>query len=87
MFKYFEAQKERFMLIRQAHLEYIYLDYLNKMFVEKFIVDYDDLDGKLLPYIYAGMLFNVSMKWLDDGCKRPIGELADMIVDAVYFEK
>ena len=85
--KYFEAQKERFMLIRQAHLEYIYLDYLNKMFVEKFIVDHDDLDGKLLPYIYAGMLFNVSMKWLDDGCKRPIGELADMIVDAVYFEK
>lgn len=57
------------------------------MFVEKFIVDHDDLDGELLPYIYAGMLFNVSMKWLDDGCKRPIGELADMIVDAVYFEK
>lgn len=35
----------------------------------------------------VGRLFNVSMKWLDDGCKRPIGELADMIVDAVYFEK
>lgn len=43
--------------------------------------------GKFLViYLYAGMLFNVSMAWLDDDCKEEIDLLAETIVNAIYFE-
>lgn len=38
------------------------------------------------PYLYAGMIFNVSMAWLDNDCKEPAEALANLIVDAIYFK-
>lgn len=78
-------QKEPFKLIRKARLEYIYLDYLNRCFTEKFERDVSGL-GKYAPYLYAGMLFNVSMAWLDEDCKGSAQALAETIVNAIYFE-
>jgi len=34
--------------------------------------------------LYSGMLFNVSMKWLDEDCKEDRNKLAELIVDAIY---
>ncbi len=82
----FEKNKEPFKLLRKARLEYIYLDYLNRNFIKTFECDYPD-KNKYLPYLYAGMLFNVSMHWLDNDCKEPKNELADMIVASVYSYK
>ncbi len=72
-------------LIRKARLEYIYLDYLNKNFKEMFSEEHSD-KSSYTPYLYSGMLFNVSMEWLDNDCAESIDSLAQDIVDAIYFE-
>lgn len=80
----FRNNKEPFRLIRQAHLEYLYLDYLNNNFAELFEKEYPG-QSRYLPYLYAGMLFNFSMAWLDDGCPGNISEMAELCVKAIYF--
>lgn len=79
----FKENKEVFKLIKKARLEYIYLDYLNVNFVKTFENDYPD-SGIYSPYIYAGMLFNVSMAWLENDCKDNVENLSRIIVDAIY---
>ncbi len=84
-FTVFKENKEHFKLIRKARLEYIYLDYLNKNLVKTFENDYPQKDS-YTPYLYAGMIFNVSMAWLDNDCKEPIEKLAQTVVNAIYPE-
>lgn len=72
-------------LIRRARLEYIYLDYLNKNYINKFSEEYPE-KATYTPYLYAGMLFNISMAWLDDDCKEPVDKLSQTIVNAIYFD-
>lgn len=79
----FKRNVEPFRLIRKAHLEYIYLDYLNKTMVNNFEENYPQ-HSRYLPYLYAGMLFNVSMAWLDNDCKDSVEDMAQMIVNAIY---
>ncbi|MDE6356915.1 MAG: TetR/AcrR family transcriptional regulator [Clostridia bacterium] len=81
----FKDHMQPFKLIRKARLEYIYLDYLNKRFSETFKKDYPE-KSKYLPFLYAGMLFNVSISWLDNDCDAPVSELAETIVNSIYFE-
>ena len=82
----FKENKEQFSLIRKARLEYIDLDYLNINFIKTFESEYSD-ELSYAPYLYAGMLFNVSMAWLDNDCREDIDTLSEMIVSAFYFEK
>ena len=84
-FAMFKENKEHFKLIRKAHLEYLYLDYLNKKFVTSFENDHSNTNV-FAPYLYSGMLFNVSMAWLDNDCKETADELAQIFVNAIYFE-
>lgn len=84
VFTLFKQNKEPLKLIRKAHLEYIYLDYLNKNFSTLFQNEYPD-KHLYNTYIYAGMLFNVSMAWLDNDCAEDVKKLADMVIDAIYF--
>lgn len=79
----FKQNKEPFKLLQKAHLTDLYLDYLNKKFVQNFERDNND-KNRYLPYLYAGMLYNVSMKWLEDDCKEDAQTLAAMIVEAIY---
>ena len=81
----FKQNKEPFKLLKKAHLEYIYLDYLNKNLIVTFENDHPD-KNKYAPYLYSGMLFNVSMAWLDNDCKEDIKDIAEMIVNAILFE-
>ena len=85
VFTLFRQNKEPLKLLRRAHLEFIYLDYLNKNFVALFQNEYDEKHS-YTPYLYAGMLFNVSMAWLDNDCKEPIEPLAKTVLDAIYFD-
>lgn len=80
----FKENKEPFKLLRKARMEYVYLDYLNKKFIITFERDYPN-KNQYLPYLYAGMLFNVSMAWLDNDCKQEINAIADMIVSSIYY--
>lgn len=65
-------------------MEYIYLDYLNQNFIRTFDEERPNTN-RYAPYLYAGMLFNVSMAWLDRDCAEEIPALADTIVNAIYF--
>lgn len=86
VFEAFRQNMEVFRLIRKARLEYVYLDYLNKSFSESFASEHGDKSA-YLPYVYAGMLFNVSMAWLDDGCITSPAELAETVLNAVYGQR
>lgn len=79
----FKKQEEPFRLIRKARLEYLYLDFLNQNFVKTFQQDHPQ-ENRYAPYLYAGMLFNLSMAWLDGGFIEPADELAEVIVKAIY---
>ena len=81
----FRENKDTFLIIRKARLEYVYLDYLNKNLVILFENDYPQKHS-YVPFIYAGMLFNVSMIWLGNDCRESIQELAKIIVEAIYIE-
>lgn len=80
----FRQNKEPLRLLRKARLEYIYLDYLNKSFKTKFESEFNEA-SPYKPYLYLGMLFNVSMAWLDNDCAEDINSLAETIVSAIYF--
>ncbi len=82
----FKENAERFLLIRKARLEYLYLDFLNREMCETFEKEYGT-ERPYALYLYAGMLFNVSMAWLCSGCLESVETVAEMIVDSIYFEK
>ncbi len=73
-----KAEKERFALIRQAHLEYLFLDFLNRQTREAF-KDADDEHTSFEAHLFAGVIFNVSMAWLDGGCAEPLDEVARVL--------
>lgn len=83
VFRLFRENAPTLKLLRRARLEYIYLDYLNKHFAQKFKEDHPESDG-YAPYLYAGMLFNVSMAWLDNDCRESPEQLALAMVNAIY---
>ncbi len=86
VFSTFKENKTPFRLIRKARLEYVYLDYLNKMFVSTFDREYQDRNP-YLPYLYAGMLFNVSMAWLDGDCKESVESIAGIFVNSLNISE
>lgn len=79
----FKEKKEVFKLLRKAHLESLYLDYLNQNYLALFSKDYPN-KHPFEPLIYSGMLFNISIAWLDHDCQEDINELAFLIVDKIY---
>lgn len=86
VFEKFKKNKECFKLIKRAHLEYLYLDFLNRNFTETFKREYEET-GRYAPYLYAGMVFNVSMLWLESDCKDSVENLAETMINAIYFDK
>lgn len=80
-----KAEKERFALIRQAHLEYLFFDFLNQQTVEAFK---DAADGHTLyePQLFAGAIFNVCMAWIDGGCAEPLDEVTEALIRAVNLQ-
>lgn len=82
VFEKFQNNKECFRLLRRARLEYLYLDFLNKKMVETFKYEYPD-KSRYLPYLFAGMIFNVSMAWLDGECEEPVAQIAEMFVASI----
>lgn len=82
VFLKFQKNMNCFKLIRRARLEYLYLDFLNKKMTEMFKKEYPDKNA-YQPYLFAGMIFNVSVAWLDDGCKGSADEIAEFFVGSI----
>ncbi len=78
-------QKIQFKLLIKAHLEYMYLDFLNQNFVNMFKTDLhlQTLDS-YNSLAYSGLLFNISIQWIKDDCKMSKEDLADMILRIIY---
>ena len=83
VFEKFKKNQACFKLIRRAHLEYLYLDFLNRNFSEMFRREFER-ESVYAPYCYAGMLFDVSMAWLDRDCADAIEELSETVLNAIY---
>lgn len=83
VFEKFKENREQFKLIRRARLEYIYLDFLNTNFAAMFSEEYPEKNN-YTPYLYAGMLFNVSLAWLASDCGESVDALAEIVVGAIY---
>ena len=82
VFEKFQKNNACFQLIQRAHLEYLYLDFLNKRMVEMFGKDYPD-KSHYIPYIFAGMIFNVSMEWLRNECEGTAERMAEIFVSLI----
>ena len=79
----FRQNKGPMKILRRARLEYLYLDYLNHEFVSTFQRQYEG-QSAYTPYLYAGMLYNVSMAWLDSDCGESAEEIAQALTDAIF---
>lgn len=86
VFERLQKNKECFYLLRKAHLEYLYLDFLNKKMVENFHDNYKD-KNPYQPYLYAGMIFNISMAYLDRGCSDSIMSIANLLIDSLNMNE
>lgn len=85
-FSLFKEQMAFLKLLKHAHLEYLYLNYLNDNFSKMFASEFPD-KNKYEPLLYAGMLFNMSMAWLEDDCSTSASELASLMINAIYPEE
>ncbi|MCM1404477.1 MAG: TetR/AcrR family transcriptional regulator [Prevotella sp.] len=79
-FTMFKDNQTQLKLLRKAHLETFYLDYLNRNMVAA-IQSEHPAENRYVPYMFAGLVFNVSMAWLDHDCRDSIDDLATMIID------
>lgn len=85
-FATFKKQKDILFLLHRANLDQIYFEYLNKSFTKMFEQTFPG-KSKYEALIYSGMLFNVSIAWLEDGCTTPPDELAELMINAIYPEE
>lgn len=83
VFENFKEHKEIMKLITKAHIDFIYLDYLNKNMVENFKDNFQN-SNKYTPYIYAGALYNISMQWLKNDCQESIKDISLVMYDSVF---
>ncbi len=81
VFQMLKEEKEFVKLLQTAHLEYLYVDYINQKFAR---LDSFSKDNAYTPYVYAGALYNVSMQWLKNDCKEPPETLAAAMFTMIY---
>lgn len=75
---------DKLLLLKKSRVSYLWLDYLNecfdKLFREKFHVE-----NGYLHYARAGALYNLSMRWLEGGCKESAAEMADFYYGLLFL--
>lgn len=82
-FAMFKENQKQLKLLRKSHLEYFYLDYLNEKMAATIQSEHPG-KNRYAPYMFAGLVFNVSMAWLDNDCRESIDSLAEMVIDTIY---
>lgn len=81
-----KENQEPFKLLLKSHLEFLYLDYLNTNFISLF-QDNQYSSNSYSSLGYAGMLFNISLKWVQDNCETPVNEIALAVLNIIFQEK
>lgn len=80
LFTYFEKYKSFILTLRKANLSSLLQDKLNE-YLEKEINTKNTYE-KYHMYSYAGALYNVYMKWLDNNMKESLEEMAEIFCKA-----
>lgn len=65
---YIKKYKQRLQLLAKAHLEYIYLDYVDRALSDLFKNEIDD-DNRYKAAGYAGAISNITLHWIKSDCK------------------
>ncbi len=75
-FSQLKKEKSAFRRLIEAHMEWLYLDYLNTALLKKF--KDENLSGfRYTSAFIAGCLFNVSIEWVRNDCAESVKTMAD----------
>ncbi|MBQ3670249.1 MAG: TetR/AcrR family transcriptional regulator [Treponema sp.] len=86
IFRVFSGMKEKkdaLSVIIKAHLESIYLEFLNKSMLENHQERWQQF-SVYEAYYAAGCLFNVSLAWVRNDCAESVKTMADMYFAQVF---
>ncbi len=76
IFLHLKREKLFFQRLVSAHMESLYLDFLNKMILRNFRENkYSEYE--YAAYYMAGSLFNVSLAWIKRDCRENVKYMAD----------
>lgn len=79
IFRYFKTYKKFILSVYKAGLAYIYLDLFDRQFEEQMgDMPFNDI-RRYRVYFCSGALYNVFLKWLENGMKEQPAEVAGMI--------
>ncbi len=87
IFRYFKSYKKFILSVYKAGLAYIYLDLFDRQFEEQMgDMPFNDI-RRYKVYFYSGALYNVFLKWLENGMKERPAEMAEMICRFISGER
>jgi len=78
LFSLFKEHKKMFKSLVAAHVEHIYLDYLNESMKNIYEFNVDN-KTEYDAYFYVGALYNISMQWLKNDCADSVKTVADAL--------
>ncbi len=81
VFTMLKEEREFIRLLQISHMEYLYLNYLNENFSS---LSAFQTNNEYLPIAFAGSLYNVSMKWVENDCKEPTEQVTDAMFLAIF---
>ena len=86
IFNVFSLLKENKSIVKRlisAHLEYLYLDYINKAMEQNYLL-YKNYSKPYDPYYAAGSLFNVSIQWVKNDCRESVKQMTDAYIGILF---
>ncbi len=86
VFSTLKDNKEIVKLLISAHLEFMYLDFMNTALVRNFERNRYTA-SRYSPYYYMGSLFNVSIQWVKNDCEESVRQITDFYYDHLFNVK
>lgn len=80
IFKKFREKQNVLKVLIQAHMEYMYLDFLTETYRSFY-----KIPNPIMADLYSGALFNLSLNWVKDGCQTSIIDMIDNLY-RVFFK-
>ena len=83
VFSTLKENKEIVKLLISAHLEFMYLEFMNNSMVANFGKN-GYKASQYSPYYFMGSLFNVSIQWVKDDCAESVKQMADFYYEHLF---
>ncbi|MBR7008241.1 MAG: TetR/AcrR family transcriptional regulator [Ruminococcus sp.] len=86
VFSALKDNKEIVKLLISAHLEFMYLEFMNTAMVRNYEQN-GFIVSKYSPYYFMGSLFNVSMQWVRNDCEESVRQITDFYYNHLFNVK